>query len=192
VKQRGDLADFFGKLRKFVGEDGLHAVRESLFGLVMNFDKEAVGADGDGGARKRQNFVAHAGAVTRVHDDGQMAAALDGGNDGEVERIAGMVGEGAHAALAENHVVVAFGEDVFGGHEEFVERGGHAALQEDGFFGVAGALEEREILHVARADLDDVGVLLDEVEAFVIDGFGDDAEAEVFSGFGEDLQAGLA
>src|SRR5208283_104193 len=89
-------------------------------------------------------------------------------------------------------VVVAFGEDVFGGHQEFVESGGHAALEKDGEFGAAGTFEEREILHVARADLDDVGVFLDEIERFVVDGFGDDAEAVLLADMGENLQAGEA
>ena len=84
-------------------------------------------------------------------------------------------------------LIVSFGQDVFGGHEEFVERGGHAALEEDGLFGAAGAFEQGEILHVAGADLDDVGVLLDEVERFVVDGFGDDAEAVFFANLGENF-----
>src|SRR5439155_19458670 len=52
-----------------------------------------------------------------------------------------------------------------------------------------GALEERKILHVAGADLDDVGVFLDEVEGFVVDGFGDDAEAVGSADFRKDLEA---
>src|SRR2546430_5619081 len=51
----------------------------------------------------------------------------------------------ADAALAEHDAVVALGEDVFGGHQEFVERGGHAALEEDRFFGASSALEQGEI-----------------------------------------------
>ncbi len=132
--------------------------------MVMDFDEQAVGAYRYGGAGERKNFVALAGAVAGVDEDWQMAAFFHGGNDGEVERVAGMVGEGADAAFAEHDVVVAFAEDVFGGHEEFVERGRHAALQEDGFLGAAGAFEQREILHVARADLDYVGVFFNKVE----------------------------
>jgi len=100
-----------------------------------------------------------------------------------------MVGEGAHATFAEHHVVVAFAEDIFGSHQEFVERGGHAALEKNWFFGAAGAFEQREILHVTRADLDYVGAFLDEVEAFVVDGFGDDAEAVVLADLREDFEA---
>src|ERR1700692_4573644 len=103
-----------------------------------------------------------------------------------------MVGESAHAAYAEHYVVIAFAEYIFGGHQKFVERGGHAALEENWVFGAAGALEQREILHVAGADLDHVGVFFDEVEAFVVDGFGDDAEAIVLADLRENFQAVFA
>jgi len=47
-------------------------------------------------------------------------------------------------------------------------------------------------LHVAGADLDDVGVLLDKVEGFVVDGFGDNSETELLADLREDFQAGKA
>jgi len=190
VKDGGDLADFGDEFGKFFGEDGLHAVGQSLFGLVVNFDEEAIGANRDRSARKRKNFVTLAGAVAGIDENREVAAFFDGRNDGEIERVAGEVGEGAHAAFAEHDVVVAFGEDVLGGHEEFVEGGGHATLEEHGPFGATGALEEREVLHIASADLDDVGVFLDEVERFVVDRFGDDAETKLLANLREDLEAG--
>ena len=192
VEDGGDLTDFGEEFGEFAGKDGLDAVREGFVGFVVDFDEQAIGADSDSSAGKRQNFVALAGAVRGIDEDGQVAALFDGGNDGEIERVTGEVGEGADAAFAEHHVVVALGEDVFSGHEKFVERGGHAALEKDGKLGAAGAFEEREILHVARADLDDVGVLLDEVEGFVVNGFGDDSEAELLADVREDFQAGEA
>ena len=192
MKDGGDLADFGREFGELAREDGLDAVGEGFVGLVVDFDEEAIAADGYGGAGERENFVAFAGAVAGIDHDGEMAAFFDGGYDGEVEGVAGKIGKGAHAALAEDDVVIAFAHHVFGGHQEFIERGGHATLQKHGKFGAAGAFEEREILHVARADLDDVGVFLDEVERFVVDCFGDDAEAVVFANFFEDFQAGKA
>ena len=192
VEDGGDLAHFSGEDGELFGEDGLHTVGKRFFRFVMNFDEEAVGANGDGGAGKGENFVALAGAVTGINEDRKMAAFFDGGNDGEVESVAREIGEGANAALAEHDVVVALGEDVFGGHEELVERRGHATLEEDGLFGAASALEEREILHVARANLDDIGVFLDEVEGFVVNGFGDDAETVGGADFRKNFQAVFA
>jgi len=184
-----DLGDEFGE---FFGENGLHAVGEGFFGFVVNFDEEAIGASSDSGAGKRKNLVAFSGAVRGVDEDREMAAFLDGGNDGEIEGIAGEVGEGTDAAFAEHDVVVTFGKDIFGGHEKFVEGSGHAALEENRLFGASGALEEREVLHIAGADLDDVGVFLNEVQGFVVDGFGNDAESELLADFGENFEAGEA
>src|SRR5260370_23093162 len=48
------------------------------------------------------------------------------------------------------------------------------------------------MMYVARADLDDVGIFLDEVERFVVNGFGDDAEAVSGANFRKNLEALLA
>ena len=192
MEDGGDLADFADEFGELFGEDGLHAVGEGFFGFVVNFDEEAIGANSDRGAGKRQDLVALAGAVRRVDEDREMAAFLDGGNDGEIQGIAGEVREGADAAFAEHDVVVAFGEDIFRGHEKFVEGSGHAALEENRLFGASGTFEKREVLHVAGADLDDVGVFLNEVQGFVVDGFGNDAESELLADFGENFEAGEA
>jgi len=192
VEDRGDLAHFGDELGEFLRKDGLHAVGEGFFGFVVNFDEEAIGTNGDGGAGERKNLVAFASAVRGIDEDGKVAAFFDRGDDREIERVAGKVGEGADSPFTEHDVVVAFGEDVFGGHQEFVERGGHAALQKNGLPGAASTFEKGEVLHVARADLDDVGVFLDEIEGFVIDGLRDDAEAELLADLGEDFEAGEA
>jgi len=63
------------------------------------------------------------------------------GNHGEVEGVARKIGERSNAALAQHDVVIALGEDVFGGHQELVEGGGHPALQENGLLCSAGAFE---------------------------------------------------
>src|SRR5712664_38238 len=192
VEDGGDLAHFVGEGDEFLGEERLHAVGEGFFRLVMDFDEQAVGADSDSGARKRQNFVALAGAVAGVDKNGKMAAFFYGGNDGEVERVARKIRERSNAPLAEHDVVIALGEDVLRGHQELVERGGHAALEEYGFLGAAGAFEQREVLHVARADLDDVGVFFDEVERFIVNCFSDDAEAVGGADFRKNLEAVFA
>ena len=63
VEDGGDLANFGEEFSEFVGEDGLDAVGEGFVGLVVDFNEEAIGADGDGGAGERQDLVAFAGAV---------------------------------------------------------------------------------------------------------------------------------
>src|SRR5258706_9745165 len=160
--------------------------------MRMDLDHQAVRADGDRRARERQDLLPLAGAVGRIHEDRQVRDALDIRNGGEIERVARVVGEGPHAALAEDHFVVALREEVFGREEELLERGRHAALQEDGLARLAELLQQREVLHVARADLQAVGVLRDELDGLRVQDFGDDREAGLLPHAGEDFQARLA
>src|SRR5215469_11947862 len=131
VKDGGDFAGLGDKLRKLVRQDGLNAVGKRTVGIVVNFDEKAIGPNRDGCTRERQHFVTFASAVAGIDDNRQMASALYGGDNTEVERIACEVRKGAHAAFAEDDVVIALGHHVFGGHEEFVQRGGHSALEEN-------------------------------------------------------------
>jgi len=94
----------------------------------MDLNDQTIGSDGNGSSGKRRYFVAFAGAVARINDDGQVTEALDGGNDAEIERVASVISERPHAAFTQNNVVVALAHDVLGGHQEFFQRGGDAAL----------------------------------------------------------------
>ena len=128
------------------------------------------------------HLVAPAGAVRRVDQDRQVRDLLDRRHHGQVERVAREVRERAHAALAQDHLVVALGEDVLGRHQELLERRGEAALQQHRLLRAARALEQREVLHVAGADLDRVGVALDEVDAVGVDRLGDDGQPRLLAG----------
>ncbi|MNS70374.1 hypothetical protein D3C72_1037170 [compost metagenome] len=122
----------------------------------------------------------------------QVAEALDQRDGGHVEGVAGGVVVGADAALAEDHLAVARGEQVLGGEQPLLDGGGGAALEHDRLARATRALEQGEVLHVARADLDDVGVALDELEALVVDRLGDDSQPEGLAGLGQDLEPFLA
>src|SRR2546428_8845778 len=86
VEDGGDLTYFVGEGGEFFGEDGLHAVGEGFVRLMVDFDNKAIGANSNGGARKGQNFVALAGAVAGIDENGEVAALLDGGDRSAVER----------------------------------------------------------------------------------------------------------
>src|SRR3712207_7585242 len=47
----------------------------------------------------------------------------------------------------------------------------------------------REVLHVARADLEDVGVLSDEIHVAGLHDLGDHLQSGLFAGLGEELEA---
>src|SRR5579859_3929911 len=129
----GDDAELGHELGEGGGLQGLSAVREGVVGVVVDFDQQAVGAGGYRGAGHGGNFVAAAGAVGRVGQHWEVRQLFDYGDGGDVEGVAGVGLKGADAALAEDYVVVAAGEDVFGAEEEFFHGGGHAALEENRF-----------------------------------------------------------
>ena len=120
---------------------------------------------------------------------GRCVSSLSTGNRGDVAGVARGGFEGADAALAENHVGIAVRDDVFGGHEQFFDGGAEAALQQHGPAAFAERFQEHEVLHVARADLHDVGVLRDEIDVAIAHDFGDDAEAGRGFRFLQELQA---
>jgi hypothetical protein len=103
----GDKGDFVHELYKLVGIERLCTVGEGFIGLVVHFDDQAIGADRSRGPSQGQNHIALAGAMARIHNDGQMAGPLHCGNDAEVKCIARVIGEGAYSALAQNYLVVA-------------------------------------------------------------------------------------
>ena len=111
--------------------------------------------------------------MAAINHNRQMAEALDGRYQAQVEGVARVIGKGANAALTEDHVVVAFAHYVLGGHQEFFESGRHAALQQNGFAPASGTFEQRKILHVACANLDHVGVFFNQFQRFAVDCLGD-------------------
>ena len=124
-----------------------------------------------------------------VDDDGQVAELFDRRDRREVEGVAGVGLEGADAPLAEDDVLVAARHDVFGAHQPFLDRGGKAALEEDGLVGVAELLEQLEVLHVARAHLDDVHVLREELDVVGGHDLGHDRKSRLGAGLLEQPQA---
>ena len=118
-----------------------------------------------------------------------MGQALQDGDRGDVHGVAGEGFEGANAAFAEDDFEVAAGHDVFGRKQHFFNGGGDAALQQDGLVDAAQILQQVEVLHVARADLEDVHVLEHERNLRRIHHFADDDEAVFIGGGAHDLQA---
>src|SRR5271166_3167356 len=189
LQYSGDFAYLSHEVVELLGEERLFAIAEGAVGIRVDFDDETVSPNRNRGPGQWRDLVALAGSVAGIDDDRQMAQPLHRGNHAEIERVASVIGEGAHAALAQDHVVVALAHDVFGGHQKFFHRGRQAALQQHGFMRFTGALQQREILHVARADLDDVTIFLDQVQRFVVDGLGDDQQPEAVTDLRQDLQA---
>ena len=124
---------------------------------------QAVGTGGERGQGHGRDVVALAGAVAGIDENRQVRELLDWRDDRQVQRVAAVVGEGPHAAFAEDHLIVAAGEDVLGRHQPFFEGGRHASLEQHRLPRPGDPPQQAVILHVASANLDDVGGLLDGV-----------------------------
>ena len=77
----------------------------------------------------------------------------------QIERVSGVIVKRADAALAENDIVVAAGHDIFRAHQQLLERVGKPALEQNRFLDRAHLFQKIVILHVARADLNDINIL---------------------------------
>ena len=97
----------------------------------MDFDQEAVGAGGQRCSGHRRHVVALAGAMAGIDQNRQVRQRLYRRDDGQVERIAAMVRKRPYAPLAEDDVVIAAGEQVFGRHQPFLERSRHPAFEQN-------------------------------------------------------------
>ena len=161
-------------------------------GIVVDLHHQPVGPHRGRRPRQRHDLLAASRPVRGVHQDRQVAHSLDRRHHRQVQRVAREVRERAHPTLAQDHLVVALGEDVLGRHQELLERRRHAPLQHHRLARLAHPLEQRVVLHVAGADLDGVGVALDQLHALHVHRLGHDRQARRLAGLGQDLQALLA
>src|SRR6185295_7275900 len=76
-----DRLHFVDKLPEHVRQQRLWAVRQCVFGMIVNFNHNSVRARSDRRAPKRNDLVALAGSMRGIDDDRKMRAMLDRGND---------------------------------------------------------------------------------------------------------------
>ena len=143
---------------EFFRTQRLSAVGPGMGRVIVDFDLQTVRPGGNGRQCHGRDQEVFPGCMAGVDDDGQMGELAQHRDAGEVQCVAGVGLEGADAAFAEDHVVVAPGHDVLGAHQQFFVGGAHAAFEEDRLVQFADCLEQVEVLHVAGADLDDVHV----------------------------------
>src|SRR5580704_12545496 len=120
------------QLGELDGVQRLGAVRECVVGIIMDFDKQAVGACRDSGPSHWRDFVTASRPVRGIGDNRQVRELFDYRNGGDIERVAEVIFERADAALAEDDVVISAGENVFGAEEKLFDGSGHAPLEENG------------------------------------------------------------
>ena len=123
--------------------------------------------------RERLDQPALAGGVRRVDDDRQVRQVVHQRHRREVQRVARGRLERPDAALAQDDLRVAGRGDVLGGHQPLLDRGAEAALEHHRPARAPAREQQREVLHVARADLEDVRVLGHDVDLVGLHHLGD-------------------
>ena len=158
----------------------------------MHFHDQSIRSGGNGDHRERRHQRGPSTGMTRIDDDRQVRLALEHRNRRHVHRVAGGGFVRADATFAQHHVAIALRHDVFGGHQQFGDGSRQPALEQHRTLHFADFGEQREVLHVARPDLQHVGVRRHEFHLPGVHHFRHDRHAGFGAHLGEDLQSGLA
>src|SRR5579859_3298502 len=158
----------------------------------MNLDEQGVGSGGDRGERHGGDEVAMPGTLAGVGDDRQVRELLHQRNRADVHRIARHFLKGANAPLAQDNIGVALRENVFRRQQPLFDGGRHAAFEYDRLIDAPDLVQQEVVLHVARADLQNVGVLAYHIYIGRRHDLGNDRHAEGVTGLRQQFQAILA
>ena len=141
----------------------------------MHLDQQAVRTCGNRGLRQRGHHPCLAARMRRINDHRQMGFFFQHRNRCHVEHVAVISFESADTAFAENNIMVSSRRDIFRRHQPFGNGCRHTALQNHRLVDAPDFLEQVEILHVTRADLDHVHIVVHEcIQHANVHQFGDD------------------
>src|SRR6266404_4044067 len=157
--------------------------------MRMNLDDQTVSTDGDRAFGGWTYQTATSGGVRRVYDDRQMTQLIQQRDCSQVQRISRGGLERSNSSLAKNNLIVAVRRDVLGRQKKFLDRRAHPSLQKNWAIGAAQSLQQCKVLHVASANLKNVGVFGYDFSVFGSHDFGDDLEAGAITSFGQQLQS---
>src|SRR5436305_3133221 len=153
----------------------------------MDLQNQALGSGGDSGTGHGGHQFAATGSMAGVNDDGEVGQFMEQWYTGKIKHIACVGIEAANAAFTENDVGIARGYNVLGGQQPLVDGRCKAALEHDWSSQTVATSrqQEWEVLHVATAYLQDVGVLRYRFDQFRFHHLGDDGESRDGSCFGK-------
>ncbi len=124
-----------------------------------------------------------------VADDGQVAEPLRQGDGAYIHGEAGIGLEGADAPLAQHDLLVAPVQNVLSSQQPLLKRRPHAPLEHHRLAAAAHLVQKGVVLHVAAADLKDIGVAGHHLHVAHVHHLGDDGQARLLAAGRKDLQA---
>jgi hypothetical protein len=154
----------------------------------MHLDNESVGAGGNGREREWGDERGMAARVARIDDHRKMRFSLEHRYRRHVQRVAGGRLERSDAALAEDDVRIPPRHHVLRGEEELRQRCRLSSLEQHRHTCASDLCQEGEVLHVARADLEDVSMRRYELDVPRIENLCDYRQPGRRTCFGEQRQ----
>ena len=110
---------------------------------------------------------------------------FENGNGVDVGGVARGSFKSADAALAQHDARVAAADNVFACHQHFFDGGRHAALEKNGRAGFTDGAQQIEVLHVARAELEDIHIFFHHRDLRNSHHFNNDGQACFLAGFNQ-------
>jgi len=166
----------------------LSAIGPGTGRVRMYLNEESIGSHSDGTETKSLDQVGVAASLRGINHDRAMSLLPKDRDRHQVQGIAGVGFKGADTAFAENEVRVAAGEDIFSGQEPLFDQHGGTALEQNRFTGMGCGDQELEVLSVAGANLDNIGILCDHFGMFFGETLGHDSQPGGFTRLGQELQ----
>ena len=93
-----------------------------------------------------------------IHQHRQVGGPLQNGDGGDIQRGPGGGQTALHPALTQDHLFIAAGQQVLRRQQELLHRGGQPPLQQHRTAQLAQRLQQRVVLHVPRAYLQNIHI----------------------------------
>ena len=143
-------------MRKHGRRNRLGTVAECMIRVIMYFYHDTIGPDSDGCLRQVFYHPSLSRSVAGIHNDRQMALALDGKNSGKVQCIARVGFKCSDSPFTENDIVISPCHNIFCTHEPLFYGRTQAPFQQDRNPCFSQSPEQFKILHIACSDLNDI------------------------------------
>src|SRR5580658_31335 len=176
-------------LRELAKIERLRTVGKCALWTGMHLDDEAVRSDRNRRPRNRPDQALLAGPMRGIGHYGQVREFFGEGDGGKVKGVSHAGFERLDSALTKDDLVVSSGQQVFRRQQPFLHRGRGSSLEQDGFLDDGEPAQQGEVLHIACADLEHIGVLADQVHIFGTHDLGYDWKAGEFASFAQNLQS---
>src|ERR1700736_3427547 len=85
-------------------------------------------------------------------------------NGVQIQRISSHCLEGSNSPFAEQNVKITLAYNIFGAHQQVLDRGCHASFEHYRKFSAADFSQECKVLHVPGADLKTVSIFTDQIQ----------------------------